>query len=960
MFVNQLKPCLAKRFIFLTSINVFWLITLSAQAELLSVVNPKSGDLSVLDRTTEYFGINYYDWGPGWSSVKREKSVSEDGDVARFSFENVIEETQTPFTIVGAWSSPAKDQLRFEAVMKPGGDSELVIAQFGLNPGVAFDGGSVVVTQHDGTNVTHRLPLGRVDLGEQVVKLELIDAAGDKTHLMFEQPTSIAADRQARITIAKDGIKEGVVQKLAFRIQLPKSMQFVAGMDAAQSLVDMTHWYRFDPPSPIALDSEWNMQSWLEKPAGKHGRIKRHGDKLVYNGKPIKLWGLNNSYSACAPEKELADKRADFYAAMGVNTVRLHKYADGTGWAGILTKESAAEFDPEGLDRMDYYVAALKERGIYTKLSPVFIVDVGPGDRGRVPYMDEFGPLQNNRVSAKHGSLYLSTELQDLLIDQVATLLRHTNPYTGQTYAQETAIAYVELYNEDSALFGGVTSVMAKSPTLRKRGGEMFAEWLKHKYETEAAFLQAWGDKALNHGLLKNQKLPQDENWSENRIYPAGNPWFFDPTNLNTSQQDAQRRLLDTMAFLYELQNNVYDRYANAIREAGYEGELIASNWQAGRMTSHFYNLHSDYRIGTIDRHNYFGGGRGLGPFRSASMLAVPGSGSLSSSLQQVTDRPFMLSEWIHVLPNEWGVEGPAIIGAYGMGLQGWDVSYAFQNADDGTFSSIIGGHSWDVTAPQFIGVFPAVSRQVLRGDVKESMVNHHRNVHIPSLDQQQIGFDEFVRQEWDEKTFDSEVFSAESLAVARGTVRFSGEFEATDHFDLSEHKRKGHLLSTTRELLWTPGKHAQDGHIAISTPGTQAVIGFAKDRVIPMADTQITPRSRFAAVYLSAQSPHGTIAKDEGILLTAIARARNEGMVVLNDCYLMSLGNTRGNKPDGPIVMEPVVADIQLKREGSPTIHILDHGGSRTGQTLTIENGRFQVDTARDGSPYYLIEYGQ
>ena len=72
-------------------------------------------------------------------------------------------------------------------------------------------------------------------------------------------------------------------------------------------------------------------------------------------------------------------------------------------------------------------------------------------------------------------------------------------------------------------------------------------------------------------------------------------------------------------------------------------------------------------------------------------MLARAGSGSLSSGLQQVDDRPFMLSEWIHVFPNEWGVEGPAVLGAYGMGLQGWDVSFMFQNRDSGTFSEKIG-----------------------------------------------------------------------------------------------------------------------------------------------------------------------------------------------------------------------------------------------------------------------------
>jgi hypothetical protein len=140
----------------------------------------------------------------------------------------------------------------------------------------------------------------------------------------------------------------------------------------------------------------------------------------------------------------------------------------------------------------------------------------------------------------------------------------------------------------------------------------------------------------------------------------------------------------------------------------------ISSNWQAGRAFSHFANLHSDWRVGTIDRHNYFGGqvrGKKQEAFQNGSMLAHAGSGTFRSSMQQAMDRPFMLSEWIHCFPNEWGAEGPAIIGAYGFGLQGWDVSYMFQNGDSAAFSQALGGSTWDVVAPRTRR--PALTRRV-------------------------------------------------------------------------------------------------------------------------------------------------------------------------------------------------------------------------------------------------------
>ena len=219
------------------------------------------------------------------------------------------------------------------------------------------------------------------------------------------------------------------------------------------------------------------------------------------------------------------------------------------------------------------------------------------------------------------------------------------------------------------------------------------------------------------------------------------------------------------------------------------EGELVASNWQAGRAYSHFYNLHSDALIGTVDRHNYFGGGSET-RIDNATMLMLPGSGILSSGMQQVLDRPFMLSEWIHVTPNEWGVEGPAIIGAYGMGLQGWDVSFMFQNRDNAGFSKEIGRDNWEVTTPQILGVFPAVARQVVRGDVTESPLVAPNYVHVPSLDQQKLGFQDKVTQQYDVKAFETDKVPAAALAVARCGVQFTDSYRQTPEFDVTKFLR--------------------------------------------------------------------------------------------------------------------------------------------------------------------------
>ena len=124
----------------------------------------------------------------------------------------------------------------------------------------------------------------------------------------------------------------------------------------AQETSGTQGWYTFSPENDYSKHSLIGLDDWNTKPAGKYGRITAVEDKLIYNGQEIKLWGLNNCYGACKPTKESAEKHAAFYRRYGINAIRLHKYADGFGGSGIQSKDSFVEFDPEGLDRMDYYI----------------------------------------------------------------------------------------------------------------------------------------------------------------------------------------------------------------------------------------------------------------------------------------------------------------------------------------------------------------------------------------------------------------------------------------------------------------------------------------------------------------------------------------------------------------------------------------------------------------------------
>jgi hypothetical protein len=311
-----------------------------------------------------------------------------------------------------------------------------------------------------------------------------------------------------------------------------------------------------------------------------------------------------------------------------------------------------------------------------------------------------------------------------------------------------------------------------------------------------------------------------------------------------------------------------------------------------------------------------------------------------------------MLSEWIHVFPSEFGVEGPAILGAYGLGLQGWDVSFMFQNGDNAAFSERLGRQAWDVTAPQILGVFPAVARHVHRGDVRQSEAVAVRNVHVPSLFEGKLSFEDTVAQGYDDKELDSSKIPARTLAVARSVLAFTDEYAETPAFDMKPYEQEGQLVSTTGQLRWKEAGPQGGGCFTMNTPGTQAVVGFASGRKLELDQVTIKPQSKFAAVYVTARERDKTIESSRELLIVAIARARNTGM------KFSPAGDRMLAAGKGPILMEPVKAAVTIRKDGSPKVFVLDHDGKISERKIPVENGTFTIDGARDKSPYYLVRY--
>ena len=423
------------------------------------------------------------------------------------------------------------------------------------------------------------------------------------------------------------------------------------------------------------------------------------------------------------------------------------------------------------------------------------------------------------------------------------------------------------------------------------------------------------------------------------------NPWFMGSDHLPSLTGGARQRMLDNAAFLHDAQNRFYAKFAKAIREAGYKGPLCGSPWQAPAMVPHYYNLRSDALVGFIDRHNYFGDGL------NGTMLTQPGSGYLGTGLQQVSDRPFGISEWIHVYPDLYSAEGPAIMAAYGFGLQGWDESYEFQSSARAGFAKTVGSFAfgvWDADVPTQLGQYPALARMIYRGDVKEGDIVSRRCVSLAELQEGRLSFSDRIEQSGDIKKFGGDCPPA-ALAAGRCVIDFVDKPVASTFPDMARFETNRVITSTTRQLVWD---HSGKGFFTVDTAGTKAVVGFAGGRSFALGNVTIALKCPYASVFLTALDKESTLAKARHALVSAVARNANSGFKVLapDDSVL--------NNGAAPIMLEPVKATIAVKDREIATVYVLDHDGRRTERTLPVTKGEFAIDGARDNALYYEVVF--
>jgi hypothetical protein len=249
-----------------------------------------------------------------------------------------------------------------------------------------------------------------------------------------------------------------------------------------------------------------NVSGWLHRPAGKFGPIRAGKDGHLYAGdQRVRFFGVNLCFSGNFPRKADASKVAARLARFGINGVRFHHMDMFAFPAGIRARRVAAtgDLDPDALDRLDYLIARLKENGIYANLNllvsrPFNKADGLPAEIERVGWKE------------RHVVGFFDPAARKLQQEYARKLLTHRNPYTKLTYAEDPAVAFVEINNENGLIHAWLGRQVDALPEVFLRDLQrQWNAWLKKRHGTTARLRRAWGvkDEAPGAELLANTDL---------------------------------------------------------------------------------------------------------------------------------------------------------------------------------------------------------------------------------------------------------------------------------------------------------------------------------------------------------------------------------------------------------------------------------------------------------------------
>ena len=736
--------------------------------------------------------------------------------------------------------------------------------------------------------------------------------------------------------------------KSLYYITKAGSDSYLASLDSIditnEASCDTDNFYIYEQPDFAELNgSPLDVSFVLDKPAGKYGYVKRSGDKFVFENtnKEIKFWGTNISDKNWFLEKEDAEACADRIAQMGFNLVRVHKIDYISADKGILwlnPDTNKVEIDPVKMDKLCYFLAELKERGVY------WYFDIQCGrpiyEQDEVDYHD---------TTSLFPAAFWNQSLIDLQNKYAEEILTYYNKYTAMRIVDDPALAMVDMNNEKTAYPSKVEFTGRYYDELNNK----FTAWVKARYNNRKELDAAWQPTGWwNIGLLDDE-----DPWKENM-----------PVKVMDENKDdgmcrgrfGQGRSADVVEFLYDIEASYYKQ-----RKEYFEN-VIGTKCPVSGGTSFTANaIENGHALSYTDFrpiHEYWAGGDtnlqtagkvfdGRSHFEDSDFGLI---GYVSRS--NVYGMPLILDEWNTCMPNSYVSEGPLLVSAYSS-LNNWNAtSFAFNTTIYSNYLKPDKEYMWSSVysvyeSPIHAAVYPSASTMFQRGDVTESASGYYETVDRDDM---------FVGLDHDNGIYISINFLPNKVGSRRGLIGKTGSVYAfdglnnglvndqavknkTDAADNGDRK----YVSNTGELM----TDLNNKFFTADTNGTQAVSGFIGGKQVDLSNLSVKLNNEFATATLtSIDKENGNIETANKLLLTLAGNSTVYCQILQRDPENGKQTTTLKVPGKSQLLVEQIMGEVTLKLDGNYSVYALTSSGKRKKQVaITPVNGGFKFNVTRD-----------
>jgi hypothetical protein len=680
-------------------------------------------------------------------------------------------------------------------------------------------------------------------------------------------------------------------------------------------------------------DSLVNLSFLLEAPAGKDGCISiKNGHLVKPDGERFRIWGINFTGGACFPSKEDAPIIVEHLARFAINCVRFH-FLD-SNWSDSLFikgRDDTRALDPNQLDLLDYFIAELKKKGIYSDIN----LNVGRN------YRKGDGVRDYEYLGLAKVLNYFDEHIQMLHREYARQLLTHSNPYTKSEYRNEPAVAIVELVNENSIVEAWCSDRLlgtnkSKNPGTWADITAWYAEELTKKYNE-------WLEKRLSNAELKEFRTLAGV--KDNELIPRLTRKQFDTAGEKRFNLEAE--------FYIELEQNYFGGMYRYLKDEIGVKSLILGTSDHNHSRSGYPLLTSTSKLDVVDGHVYWQHpsylrdpktGRRTFSIPNTPMINYPQNSTVVQlSRSAVAGKPYTISETNHPFPNEYACEGIGILTAYSA-FQDWDgiFFYTFEQKDPEQWEPRIPGHFEIRPDPVKMTNLAACAVMFLRGDVRPAIEMIPR-----SYSAEQVR--ESIRLPYSERPYFTLGFDLST--PLKHTTRITAFDKQSGRYP--EAGQENPIVSDTGELRWYYSEQGK-GLVTIETDKSQALIGFVKDNNKVLKNISVMAENEFCSIIVTSLDAE-PIARSQSLLIVATARSENQDMTWNEKrTSLLSWGSA-------PTVIEPVRASVTVRKvEPAENIEAiaLDGAGRKIGQPIKAQMlaDGFVIPIGEPATTWYLV----